>query len=206
MARKLTQEEFIAKAVAIHGDKYDYSKVVYINTRTKIEVSCNHCGNTILIPPKKHLLPQRGCRRCHHNKQRMSREEFIARSVSVHGEKYDYSRVVFNGTANKVELVCNRCCEPMWITPTNHYFCGHGCRKCSYEQLALTTEEFIGRCKIRHGDVAYDYSRVTHSNSKGKVEIGCNRCGAYFFQRPDGHAVYGYGCPKCRSRCRRRRW
>ena len=32
---------FIEKAIKIHGDKYDYSKVVYTNNSTKI--SCPHC-------------------------------------------------------------------------------------------------------------------------------------------------------------------
>lgn len=29
MAKKKTQEQFIADAISIHGDKYDYSKVFY---------------------------------------------------------------------------------------------------------------------------------------------------------------------------------
>ena len=30
---KLTTEEFIAKAKAVHGDRYDYSKVQYVLTK-----------------------------------------------------------------------------------------------------------------------------------------------------------------------------
>ena len=29
---KLTTEEFIVRAKAVHGDKYDYSKVEYVNS------------------------------------------------------------------------------------------------------------------------------------------------------------------------------
>ena len=50
MARKKTTEQFIADANKKHGDKYDYSKVKYINARTKV---------TIIIPiwtyPNKHI-------------------------------------------------------------------------------------------------------------------------------------------------------
>ena len=38
--RKLTTDEFIKKAREVHGDKYDYSKVEYINKRTKVCIIC----------------------------------------------------------------------------------------------------------------------------------------------------------------------
>ena len=37
---KLTTEEFIAKAKAVHGDKYDYSQVEYVNNHTKVSIIC----------------------------------------------------------------------------------------------------------------------------------------------------------------------
>lgn len=40
MSKKLTQEEFIKKAKVIHGNKYDYSQVKYINTKTKVLIIC----------------------------------------------------------------------------------------------------------------------------------------------------------------------
>lgn len=38
--KKLTNESFIEKAKQVHGDKYDYSHVNYINSRTKINIIC----------------------------------------------------------------------------------------------------------------------------------------------------------------------
>ena len=43
MTRKLTTEEFIVKARMIHGDKYRYDKVIYKNSKTKVEIFCNKC-------------------------------------------------------------------------------------------------------------------------------------------------------------------
>ena len=40
MSRKLTTKEFIEKAISVHGTKYDYSKVIYINAITKVEIIC----------------------------------------------------------------------------------------------------------------------------------------------------------------------
>lgn len=40
MGKKLTTEQFIEKARLVHGDKYDYSKVEYINSDTKVCIVC----------------------------------------------------------------------------------------------------------------------------------------------------------------------
>ena len=42
--RRLTTEQFIIKAMLFHGDKYDYSKVDYINNKTKITIICKEHG------------------------------------------------------------------------------------------------------------------------------------------------------------------
>lgn len=38
MAKKLTKDIFVEKARKVHGDKYDYSKVEYVNYKTKGEL------------------------------------------------------------------------------------------------------------------------------------------------------------------------
>jgi len=58
----------------------------------------------------------------------------------------------------------------------------------------LTTEEFIEKAISVHGDV-YDYSSVEYVHSKEKIEIICNKHGAYT-QEPANH-LSGNGCPKC---------
>lgn len=63
MPRKKTQEEFIAEVKAIWGDKLDFSKVVYINNHTKIEVKCNECGD-VFMPTPDNLLHHHGCPVC----------------------------------------------------------------------------------------------------------------------------------------------
>lgn len=41
MSRRLTTEEFIKKAQTIHGDTYDYSKVNYIDSHSKVCIICH---------------------------------------------------------------------------------------------------------------------------------------------------------------------
>jgi hypothetical protein len=47
----------------------------------------------------------------------------------------------------------------------------------------LTTEEFIEKARLKHGD-KYDYSKVDYQGSKVKVCIICPKHGE-FWQRPN---------------------
>jgi rubrerythrin len=60
--KRLTTEEFIAKAKSVHGEKYDYQKCNYIDIKTRIVINCNLHGDFIQTP-EKHLLG-RGCPIC----------------------------------------------------------------------------------------------------------------------------------------------
>jgi hypothetical protein len=43
MARK-TRQEFIEQAQQVHGERFDYSEVEYVNTHTPVKIRCNQCG------------------------------------------------------------------------------------------------------------------------------------------------------------------
>ena len=62
MAKKLTTEDFIRKARLVHGNKYDYSKIEYVNIRTKIIIICPEHGE-FKQTPNGHLLGK-GCSKC----------------------------------------------------------------------------------------------------------------------------------------------
>jgi hypothetical protein len=53
MSKKPTTEEFIEKAMLVHGNRYDYSKVEYFNSTTEVEISCEKHG-PFLQTPKIH--------------------------------------------------------------------------------------------------------------------------------------------------------
>ena len=54
---------FIEKAKKIHGDKYDYSLVEYVNKDTKIKIICKNCNRIFLQTPHNHLTGY-GCPHC----------------------------------------------------------------------------------------------------------------------------------------------
>lgn len=96
----ITNEEIIEKIKKIYGDKYDTSKVKYVNTDTPITLICKIHGEFEITPHS--LFRGRECPKCGTEnsilKRRMTREEFIQKSQKIHKNEdgtplYDYSKV-----------------------------------------------------------------------------------------------------------------
>ena len=193
MSRKKTLNEFIDKAKEVHGNKYDYSKVNYINSQEKVCIVCHEHGEFWQLP-FKHLKGQ-GCPKCFRNNLsdilKFSIDEFIKKAKEKHGYKYDYSKVEYINNKTKVCIICPEHGE-FWQTPHNHLK-GYGCSKCSGNYLH-TLNEFIEKSKEIHGD-KYGYSKVDYINALTKVCIVCSEHGD-FWQTPHNH-LKGQGCPKC---------
>lgn len=132
MAKKLTQEQFIESAKSVHGDKYDYSKVVYCGSKEKIEIICPVHG-AFFQKPNKHISQRQGCPLCAKN-HRLTKTDWIQKAVLVHGDKYDYSLVDYKGADKKVEIVCKKCGEHFEQLAGNHLK-GKGCPVCRYDSL-----------------------------------------------------------------------
>ena len=58
-----TREQFIKDAQLIHGNVYDYSKVEYINNRTKVKIICLQHGE-FMQRPNDHINQKQGCPKC----------------------------------------------------------------------------------------------------------------------------------------------
>ena len=190
--KKKNIEEFISKAREVHKDYYDYSKAVYCGALKKICVICPEHGE-FWITPANHLSGQ-GCKICgiieRSKKRKKSIEQFIKESKTVHGDKYDYSKVEYYNIDKKVCIICPEHGE-FWQTPY-HHLNGCGCPKCVGQ--GKTTEDVVEEFKKIHGD-KYDYSKVEYTNSLKKVCIICPEHGE-FWQSPTNH-LNGCGCPKC---------
>lgn len=187
---------FIRKALRKHGNRYDYSNVIYMNNHTRVIIVCNNHNEPykFLQIPNNHLRGARCCI-CYGNKKSTT-EEFIKKSNDIHGVgTYDYSKVEYVSNHKNVIIICPKHGE-FKQTPNNHLR-GHGCMTCSGKQV-LTTKEFIKRAKEIHGNL-YDYSKVEYKNGKTKVCIICkNHNKPYeFYQRLNEHIRQKQGCPLC---------
>jgi len=107
--RHLSTEEFIERARKKHGDKFDYSKTRFVNSDTKIIVTCKKHGDFTILP-FGHLNRDGGCKQCLREKmserQTMDINEFVKRAKKVHGDKYDYSKVKYCGINSPVLIIC----------------------------------------------------------------------------------------------------
>ena len=124
--QRLSKNDFITKAREIHGDKYDYSKVKYVNSITNVCIICPEHGE-FWQRPNVHLRGA-GCPKC--VGKNGTTEEFIAKAKEVHGNKYDYSKVVYEYATKKVCIICPEHGE-FWQTPSDHLL-GRGCPNCHY--------------------------------------------------------------------------
>ena len=106
--RRKPQDDFIAQCKAIHGDRYDYSQTVYKGKRKKVTIICREHG-PFEQWPDGHLAGQ-GCKWCKCDMQKdlfsMGRDEFIFKARKVHGDKYDYSQVVYVNNKTNVTVIC----------------------------------------------------------------------------------------------------
>ena len=198
MARKFNIKNFISKANKVHGGKYDYSKVEYVNCQTKVCIICPEHGE-FWQEPSSHLRGV-GCPKCGRSKASINRtsstNKFISKACKIHGDKYDYSKVNYVGVRIKVCIICPEHGE-FWQSPNSHLN-GYGCPKCGYEtvqkKISYGLNGFLNKANKVHGD-KYDYSKVEYVNNHTKICIICPEHGE-FWQEPSSH-LQGVGCPKC---------
>ena len=191
-------ENFINKAKQIHNDKYDYSKVNYVNSKTKVCIICPKHGEFWQEP--RHHLSKHGCPMCgkenSDRKQSLTLNEFIEKSNQIHNGKYSYDKVNYVNAETKVCIICPKHGE-FWQAPHSHLR-GQGCPKCGRERninsIKITNEAFIEKATQIHGG-KYDYSKCIYKDSNTKVKIICPIHGE-FWQIASSH-LNGHGCVKC---------
>lgn len=122
-------QNFINRAIAIHGSKYDYSKVEYVNTSQKIVIICPKHGEFQMTP--HHHLQGDGCVKCNKEaRAEAGRLKFIEDAKNVHGERYDYSKVIYEASNRKVCIICREHGE-FWQTRQAHIISKQNCPKCA---------------------------------------------------------------------------
>lgn len=197
-----------------NADLFDYSQVVVVGCKEKVNIICKQCGKVFPQTPDAHLNLGRGCPDCRKAQakknsgasrkgkanlnRRSSTEEWIAKVLAKHPEfadKYDYSQAVYTKTDEPVTIICKTCgrvCTPK----ARKHMAGQGCKSCAGRKTPnLGREEFIRRANAKHGEGTYDYSKVEYVNEKTPVCIICPKHGE-FMQAPENH-LNGQGCKKC---------
>jgi hypothetical protein len=192
------REEFIQKAIDVHGDKYDYSKTEYVNNLKEVIIICRIHGEFLQLP-KTHKKGA-GCITCGReimsNSRRMKPEEFIQKAIEIYGNKYDYSKTEYIKSSQKVIIICKEHGE--FLQLPNAHLQKHGCRLCANSHLSkfksIGLDGFIVRAQNIHGD-KYDYSNFVYKNCKSIGIIICPMHGN-FSQSAEAHYL-GHECKRC---------
>ena len=182
-------ELFISKANKIHKNRYDYSKVNYINAKTKIIIMCKEHGEFQQTPTNH--LSNYNCQKCAKN-FKLDTGSFIEKAKVIHKDKYDYSQVNYINADTQIIIICREHGEFTQI-PDFHINRKCGCPKCS-NNVKLDISEFIEKSVKIHGN-KYDYSNVEYINNYTSIIIICKKHGE-FLQLPFVHLLK-HGCPSC---------
>ena len=188
---KLTTDTFITKAKNVHGDKYDYTLVNYINAQTKIKIICPEHG-VFEQTPNNHLSGKKGCPRCG-GTMRLNTNIFIEKSKNIHDDKYDYSLVNYINCETKIKIICPEHGTFEQI-PIDHLYNKSGCPYCG-GTMKSNTNKFIEKSNKIHNN-KYDYSLVKYINENKKIKIICSEHGI-FEQTPNNHLSGKRGYPYC---------
>lgn len=189
-----SNQKFITKAQKKHGNKYEYSKLKYVNAKIKVCITCPKHGDFYQLP-SKHLYGNT-CPNCADEIRNLNNiktnDDFIEESKIKHNNIYFYDKVNYINAKTNVSIICKNHGE-FFCTPNNHLR-GKGCPKCVGKNKS--TEEWILDAKQKHGE-KYNYDKVVYKKSDVKVCISCNKHGD-FWQVAQYH-LSGNGCPTCKQ-------
>jgi len=193
--KKFTTEEFIVKAKLIHGEKYGYSNIKYVNNKTKVIITCKQHGD-YLQQPSAHLLGQ-GCNKCsidiRANIILKPITDYINQANIKHNFKYDYSLVKYRNLDDDISIICPNHGE--FKQRATRHLNGSNCPKCSKLLERKNIDKFIEEASLIHNNL-YNYSLSEYVNKDTKIKIICVKHGV-FEQTPRNHLKGPNGCPYC---------
>lgn len=120
---------YTKKFQEVHGDRYDYSKVEYTTAKEKVEIACKEHGS-FYKSPDNHLSGQ-GCPKCQSDLKTKSLDQCVEDFKKVHGDTYDYSKVLYINWSTKVEIMCKE--HGCFYQSPNSHLSGNGCPKCQHQ-------------------------------------------------------------------------
>ena len=179
----LRSDNFKERSIIIHGNQYDYSQVQYHNQMTKVTIICPKHGEFQQLPT--HHLKGSGCSSCGITtialKLKKTRIQFIEQAEKIHGNKYDYSKVIYNNSNTKIIIICPEHRE-FKQDPKSHLQ-GSGCPQCAKTGYSNMQIEWLELVKLRHPNLHYIMS------PEGEYKIGRYLCDGFC---PDTNTVFEF--------------
>jgi hypothetical protein len=149
-AKRMKQSEFLNRATAVHGSRYDYSKSLYVNAHTKIKIGCSEHG-IFEQRPHDHVKGKNGCpvcgainRRKNHSKQAF--DKFLILAKKIHQNKYQYIVESYTGITDLMEIVCP--IHGVFKQSADIHKRGNGCQRCGSGPISNMSQQWLDSLNI----------------------------------------------------------
>jgi hypothetical protein len=167
-----------------------------------IQVQCKRCGkifyiaygnlyNNCISKDKTYY-----CNECstqtkeYKEKISSTKQEFKEKAIKVHGDKYWYALVIYEGCHEKILILCKKHIYWFWQISNDHLQ-GRGCPICKSEQVSKCNTKLFSKFKEEakqiHKKGKYIYFEETYVNGSTKTKIFCVKCQKEFWQLPSHH-------------------
>jgi hypothetical protein len=157
-----TTKTWIKAARRIWGETYGYSRVKYVNNKTKVKIRCRRHNYKFYVRPRSHIYDNQGCSKCADN-YRPGTKEWIKKAKEVHGDTYDYSEVVYVNNNTKVTIICKKHGEFKQLPRQHSTTAANGCPDCiDPEKYSKPAIAWLDRIMEREPDVKIQHA----ANSK----------------------------------------
>jgi hypothetical protein len=144
-----TQEEIIDKFNKKWNNFYDYSKFEYVKYTQKSIIICPIHGE--FQQAAQHHMKS-GCKSCGYEYistlRRFSKEEFIEKCISIHGNYYDYSKVEYKNSRTEIKIICPKHGE--FKQKSGSHLMGYGCKTCCESRGEKIIRIFLENEKIEY--------------------------------------------------------
>jgi len=205
MSSKKSQEQVIHEFKENHGNKFDYSEVVYEGTNNKVSIICPIHGK-FYQTPREHIKRSFGCRECSieyaRTKTTISTEDYINSIDINHRNLYDLSKVKYVRNKKKIIVICPKHGE--FTISAAVFKNGGGCTKCQYEKLSNLNRDsessFIEKSKLLFGKDYFNYWPMQYGkNGLDYIYLWCNKHSKLVKTKPQYHLQGNNSCRSCRS-------
>jgi hypothetical protein len=164
--RKLNNELFIKKSIKKHGNKYDYSLVDYINSKTKVKIICPNHG-IFEQNPNNHISGS-NCFECKPNFA-YSSDRIIDKFNKIHNNKYDYSLVEYKNSHTKIKIICQK--HGNFEQKPFKHLQSQGCPKCKLSKGILKICRILDSKDIKYNMEKSIEGCVSINNTKLRFDI-----------------------------------
>ena len=194
------REQFILKARQVHGWKYDYSKVEYVNNNTKVCIICPEHGE-FWQTPHNHLA-NHGCRICSDkmtsNRNSLSKEEFLSRANKIHNNRFVYNNIDEYKNKSSIIEFTDTFTGKKYKQPASSHLDGHTPFGKTWDtRREHFNNDFLKKLHKKY-DGIYDLSKIKYVNNKTKICIVCPEHGD-FYVHPETFLNGKTKCPYCRK-------